>query len=132
MLDPFNGLGSVPYVALQEGRQAIGIELNPDYFQISVNYLTEQETILSGTVSLFGGMSQFEARDSGDGDDDDRQTSSLNLLWQWQRTSHNSRQQRRSARVKVQWRIGHFWVSNCANGASSDTAMADEQISSLR
>lgn len=71
VLDPFNGLGSVPYVALQEGRQAIGIELNPDYFQISVNYLTEQETILSGTVSLFGGMSQFDKCDSGDGDDDD-------------------------------------------------------------
>ncbi len=70
VLDPFNGLGSVPYVALQEGRQAIGVELNPDYFHISVNYLTEQETILNGTVSLFGDMAQFDKCDSDNGDDD--------------------------------------------------------------
>lgn len=52
VLDPFNGLGSVSYVALQED-QAIGVQLNPDYYHISINYLIEQETILNGTVSLF-------------------------------------------------------------------------------
>jgi hypothetical protein len=44
VLDPFNGLGSVPYVALQEGRRAMGVELNREYWQIAVNYLTELET----------------------------------------------------------------------------------------
>ncbi len=53
ILDPFNGLGSVPYVALQEGRKAIGYELNADYYHIAVNYLTEQETILMQRHSLF-------------------------------------------------------------------------------
>ena len=43
VLDPFNGLGTVPYVALQEGRRALGIELNADYYHISCNYLTELE-----------------------------------------------------------------------------------------
>jgi hypothetical protein len=66
ILDPFNGLGSVPYVALQEGRKAIGFELNPDYYHISVNYLTEQETIMQGTMSLF----DLSTVDSAPADDD--------------------------------------------------------------
>jgi hypothetical protein len=66
VLDPFNGLGSVPYVALQEGRKAIGFELNPDYYHISVNYLTEQETIMQGTMSLF----DLSMIDSAPADDD--------------------------------------------------------------
>lgn len=69
ILDPFNGLGTVPYVALQEGRQAIGFELNQDYYRISCNYLTEQETILTGTLSLFD-MTQFEAGAKQDDGDD--------------------------------------------------------------
>jgi hypothetical protein len=69
VLDPFNGLGTVPYVALQEGRQAIGFELNQDYYRISCNYLTEQETILTGTLSLFD-MAQFEVGAKQDDGDD--------------------------------------------------------------
>lgn len=46
VLDPFNGLGSVPYVALQEGRRAMGVELNADYYHISTQYLTEVEMTL--------------------------------------------------------------------------------------
>lgn len=67
VLDPFNGLGTVPYVALQEGRRAIGFELNEDYYRISCNYLTEQETILTGTLSLFD-MAEFEAGAKQDDD----------------------------------------------------------------
>lgn len=32
VLDPFGGIMTVPWCALQLGREAIGIELNPDYF----------------------------------------------------------------------------------------------------
>ena len=32
VLDPFGGIMTVPWCALQLGRKAIGIELNPDYF----------------------------------------------------------------------------------------------------
>ena len=63
VLDPFNGLGTVPYVALQEGRQCIGIELNPDYYHISVNYLTEQETIMTSSHTLFD-MAEYAEPDA--------------------------------------------------------------------
>jgi DNA modification methylase len=39
VLDPFGGLMTVPYVAIQMGRRGYGIELNPDYFQDGVKYL---------------------------------------------------------------------------------------------
>ena len=43
VLDPFSGLGTVGYVAIQEGRRYLGAELNADYWRISCDYLTEQE-----------------------------------------------------------------------------------------
>lgn len=46
ILDPFSGLGTVPYVALQMGRAGLGVELSPDYFDASVRYLTELETAM--------------------------------------------------------------------------------------
>ena len=43
VLDPFAGIGSVPYVAIQSGRQAIGVELNPVYFNYAVGYCEQAE-----------------------------------------------------------------------------------------
>jgi len=48
VLDPFNGSGTTGYVALQEGRKYIGIELNPDYLEIArtrIKGLQLQETL---------------------------------------------------------------------------------------
>jgi DNA modification methylase len=39
--DPFGGLSSVAYVAVQEGRRGRTCELNPDYFQHGAAYLRE-------------------------------------------------------------------------------------------
>jgi DNA modification methylase len=39
VLDPFSGIGSTGYVALQEGREYIGIELKPSYWKQSVRNL---------------------------------------------------------------------------------------------
>jgi DNA modification methylase len=38
VLDPFGGVGSVPYQALKMRRRAIGVELNPDYWQYMCGY----------------------------------------------------------------------------------------------
>lgn len=38
VLDPFGGLMTVPYVAVQMGRRGIGIELNPGYWQMGTNH----------------------------------------------------------------------------------------------
>ena len=67
VLDPFNGLGSVPYVALQEGRRAMGVELNADYYHISRLYLTEIELTLHAPtlfdVAAFGAEIDDDAAD---------------------------------------------------------------------
>lgn len=39
VMDPFGGLMTVPYCAVKLGRQAIGIELNADYFRDGVGYV---------------------------------------------------------------------------------------------
>ena len=41
VFDPFGGIMTVPYCALRMGRQAIGVELNPDYFADGVKYAEE-------------------------------------------------------------------------------------------
>lgn len=43
VLDPFGGLMTVPYCALQLGRKGVGIELNPTYWQDGVAYLRALE-----------------------------------------------------------------------------------------
>jgi site-specific DNA-methyltransferase (cytosine-N4-specific) len=35
VFDPFAGAGTVPYVAMCEGRVGIGLELNPDYCRMA-------------------------------------------------------------------------------------------------
>ena len=47
VLDPFGGIGSVPYVALTMGRRGIGIELKESYYeQMKANL----NTVLNGNV----------------------------------------------------------------------------------
>lgn len=40
ILDPFSGAGTVPLVALQNGRRYIGIELNPEYIKLAQERLS--------------------------------------------------------------------------------------------
>jgi site-specific DNA-methyltransferase (adenine-specific) len=41
VLDPFSGSGTTALAAMRSGRQAVGIELDPDIFRISVLRLQE-------------------------------------------------------------------------------------------
>jgi hypothetical protein len=51
VLDPFNGIGSSGYVALEMGRRYIGIELKDSYYKAAVNNLENQSA--SRQSSLF-------------------------------------------------------------------------------
>lgn len=44
VLDPFAGIGTVPYCALKLGRKAIGVELSPRYFPDAVYYCRQAES----------------------------------------------------------------------------------------
>lgn len=44
VMDPFNGIGSVTYQALKEGRKAYGIELNAEYWRFSVGFCEQVES----------------------------------------------------------------------------------------
>ena len=51
IFDPFAGLGTVPFVALQKGRRGYGIELSPSYWVDSVSYCrSEEQKVLSPTL----------------------------------------------------------------------------------
>jgi hypothetical protein len=52
VLDPFNGIGSTGYEALKYGRKYIGIELKPEYYEVSKNNLKTAES-LSNRKDLF-------------------------------------------------------------------------------
>lgn len=41
VLSPFGGIGSEPYVALEQKRRAVGIELKPEYFDLMVTHCEE-------------------------------------------------------------------------------------------
>ena len=43
MFSPFGGIGSEPYVAIEQGRKAVAIELKPSYYAQMVKYVTEIE-----------------------------------------------------------------------------------------
>jgi len=49
ILDPFTGSGTVGVVAQKNGRQFVGIELNPEYVKIA------EDRLMGTPVSLFGG-----------------------------------------------------------------------------
>lgn len=52
VLDPFAGIGSVPYEAVKLGRNGVGVELNPPYYQTAVRNLSRAVMEL-GRRSLF-------------------------------------------------------------------------------
>ncbi|HEY4112886.1 MAG TPA: DNA methyltransferase [Rhizomicrobium sp.] len=56
VLDPFGGLMTVPYCALQLGRRAIGIELNAGYFKDGVSYceMAERQATAPSLFDLLG------------------------------------------------------------------------------
>lgn len=41
VLDPFSGSGTTAVTALQQGRQYVGIEMNPEYCQLAEERITE-------------------------------------------------------------------------------------------
>jgi DNA modification methylase len=43
--DPFGGIGTVPYVAVQMKRKGFGTELNAEYFRDAVYYLKTAEAL---------------------------------------------------------------------------------------
>lgn len=59
VLDPFGGLGTVGVRALNKGRRAYTIELNPDYFRDAVGYLRAEEVEVE-QPSLFDLMEMEE------------------------------------------------------------------------
>jgi DNA modification methylase len=60
ILEPFAGLGTVPYVAMQMDRRAIGIELNEQYWQQAVRYCRNMEIHVSAP-SLFDWQAEQQA-----------------------------------------------------------------------
>ena len=52
VLEPFMGIGTVPYVAIQRGRRAVGVELNYEYWQWACQYLRDAE-IKASAPTLF-------------------------------------------------------------------------------
>lgn len=52
IFDPFNGIGSTGYVAIQHNRRYVGIELKPNYFETAIKNLQEAER-LSRQIDLF-------------------------------------------------------------------------------
>lgn len=59
VFDPFNGIGSTGYEAVQAGRNYIGIELKPEYFKTTIHNLHNAEK-LAGTQDLFAWAAQQE------------------------------------------------------------------------
>jgi DNA modification methylase len=47
ILDPFTGSGTVATVALRHNRNYIGVELNPEYVQIAVNRITDDQPLMN-------------------------------------------------------------------------------------
>jgi superfamily II DNA or RNA helicase len=54
VLDPFNGIGSTGYKALELNRKYIGIELKESYFNTAIKNLSLAESVKSNQLDLFG------------------------------------------------------------------------------
>lgn len=59
VLDPFSGIGSTAYVAVQNDRKAVGIELKPEYHRTAVSNMRRAE-IENSQLTLFDLMPQEE------------------------------------------------------------------------
>jgi len=59
VLDPFAGLFTVPFVAIQMGRYAHGIELSGDYFRAGIGYCQDMERKVT-TPTLFDWLERNE------------------------------------------------------------------------
>jgi len=57
VLDPFTGIGTTPYVALEQGRRAVGFELKESYHAVAVKHcrrvLSETATDAPKVIDLF-------------------------------------------------------------------------------
>lgn len=51
VLDPFNGSGTTGYVAIKHGRRYVGIELNPDYLELTRERI--EDAIKDAQIELF-------------------------------------------------------------------------------
>lgn len=65
ILSPFAGIGSEGYVAVQEGRRFVGVELKRSYFDQACANLTRAE-LMSGQPSLFDLLPPDDSDDSED------------------------------------------------------------------
>lgn len=68
VLSPFAGIGSEGYEALKHGREFVGIELKPEYFNVAVRNLTNAE-LATRQVDLFeraAAQAEVEASLSGE------------------------------------------------------------------
>jgi len=43
VLDPFSGIGSTGVISMELGRKYLGLELKPEYFKVSVDYIAQEE-----------------------------------------------------------------------------------------
>jgi len=50
ILDPFTGSGTTGMVAIQQGRDFIGIELNPEYVKLAQKRIAEKQDMLTGVL----------------------------------------------------------------------------------
>ena len=58
VLDPFNGSGTTGAVAISHGRNYVGIELNPDYIELTHDRLNR--VVRHRTIDLFNGLDLVE------------------------------------------------------------------------
>ncbi|MBZ0294652.1 MAG: site-specific DNA-methyltransferase, partial [Anaerolineae bacterium] len=65
VFDPFGGIASTGYKALEMGRQFVGAELKPEYHRLGVKYLKAKEIELSQRT-LFDALAEATAEATGD------------------------------------------------------------------
>ncbi len=53
ILDPFMGIGSTAWVALEQGRNAVGFELKDSYYHISIKNINKIAANCNTEVNLF-------------------------------------------------------------------------------